>query len=77
MLASLDDVLYGTRALDYRVRTISHRKVDRKGHSADAVADELFRVKFAIRLRRRGEPHDENIRKLLEKHLDGRGRNHC
>ncbi|PXF43196.1 hypothetical protein BWQ96_07071 [Gracilariopsis chorda] len=49
------------------------RKADRDGHSADALADALFRIILAIRIRRRGESQTESVRNLLTALLDGRG----
>lgn len=53
LLATLDDDLFGTRAADNQVKMLSSRKADREGHSADALADALFLVVFALRFRRR------------------------
>lgn len=53
LLATLDDDLYRTRAADGQVKMLSSRKADKEGHSADAVADALFRVVLALRFRRR------------------------
>jgi hypothetical protein len=55
LFATLDDDLYGTEASDNQVKTLSLRKADREGHTADAIADALFRVTLAVRFRRRGE----------------------
>jgi hypothetical protein len=52
--ATVDDELYGTRATDNQVKTLSTRKADREGHCADAIADALFRITFFVRFRRRG-----------------------
>jgi len=73
LLATLDDELHGTRAVDNQVKTLSDRKADREGHSADLVADALFRIVFAQRYRRRGEPQVDSVRKLLTGLFDGRG----
>ncbi|PXF45600.1 hypothetical protein BWQ96_04605 [Gracilariopsis chorda] len=51
---------------------ISSRKADREGHSADALADALFRIVLAIRFRRRGEAQTESVRKMLVTLMDGR-----
>lgn len=55
LFLTLDDDLFGTRASDNQVKSLSARKVDKEGHSADAVADALSRIIFALRFRRRGE----------------------
>ncbi|PXF43284.1 hypothetical protein BWQ96_06981 [Gracilariopsis chorda] len=73
LLATLDDDLYGTRASDNQVKMLSARKADKEGHSADALADALFRIILAIRFRRRGEAQTESVKKLLSTVLDGRG----
>ena len=52
---------------------LSSRKADREGHSADAVADALFKIVFAIRFRRQGESQILSVRKLLSVLMDGRG----
>ena len=52
--ATFDDDLYGTRVRDNQVETLSARKADRERHTADAVADALFRVTFIVHFRRRG-----------------------
>ena len=54
-LATLDDDLCGTRAGDNQVKSLSIRKADREGHTADAIVDALFRVKLIVRFRRRGK----------------------
>ena len=51
---TLDDDLYGTRAKENQVKSLSARKADKEGHSADAIADALFRLTFMVRFRRRG-----------------------
>ena len=71
-LATLDDDLYGTRAVENQVKTLSARKVDREGHTADVIADELFKITLGIRFRRRGEGQHENVQKLLTHMLEGR-----
>lgn len=53
---TLDDDLYGTRAHDNQVKTISVRKADKEGHTVDAIADIIFRVTLMARFRR----HDES-----------------
>ena len=64
--ATLDDDLYGTRARDNHVKTLSARKADREGHTANAVADALFRVTLMVRFRRRGEWQSTNVSKLFK-----------
>ncbi|PXF41823.1 hypothetical protein BWQ96_08471 [Gracilariopsis chorda] len=51
LLATLDDDLFGTRAANNQFKMISSRKAEREGHSADALADALFRIVLAIRFR--------------------------
>lgn len=72
-LATLDDDLYGTRASNNQVETISSRKADREGHTADAIADELFRITLMVRFRRRGVSQSSNVSSLLDAVLEGRG----
>ena len=45
-LATLDDDVYGTRAVENQVKTLSARKADREGHTAEVMADALFRITF-------------------------------
>lgn len=71
--ATLDDDLYGTRAKDNQVKTLSSRKADREGHAADTVADALFRVTLAVRFRRRGQTQTTNVIKLLDILVESRG----
>ena len=73
LLATLDDDLFGTRASDKQFKMLGSRKADKEGHSADAVADALFRIVLAIRFRRRGEQQTESVRKLFSILMDGRG----
>lgn len=73
LFATLDDDLYGTRAADNQVKTLSARKADKEGHVADAVADAFFRISLAVRFRRRGESQAENVDKVLQTLLGGRG----
>ena len=72
-LATLDDDLYGTRATDNQVKTLSNRKSDREGHAADTIADALFRVTLMVRFRRRGVSQAENVSMLVQAILEGRG----
>lgn len=55
-IATLDDDLFGTRATDNQVKTLSARKADKEGHSFDSIAEALFRVLMGIGFKRRGEP---------------------
>lgn len=73
LIGTLDDDLFGTRAADNQVKTLSARKADKEGHSEDAIADALFRVVLGLRFRRREELHTESVRKLLITVLDERG----
>ena len=73
MFATLDDDLYGTRAIDNQVKSLSYRKADGEGHLADAVADSFFRVTLMVRFRRRGESQFTNVRNLIADLLDSRG----
>ena len=72
-MITLDDDLYGTRANDCQVKTLSARKADREGHCAIVVADALFRTTLGVRFLRRGEPQDVCVDKLLESLLADRG----
>lgn len=47
--STLDDNLYGTRANDNQVKSVSQRKADRDGHSADSIACALFRATVIVR----------------------------
>ena len=71
--ATLDDDLYGTRAKYNQVKSLSAREADREGHSADAIADALFRIIFMVRFRRRGEKQSHNVQQLVECLLEARG----
>ena len=71
--ATLDDDLYGTRAKDNQNKSLSSRKADREGHTADAIADALFRVTLVIRFRRRGERQTSNIRHIIITLIECRG----
>lgn len=71
LLATLDDDLFGTRAAENQVRTLSNRKADKEGHSADDLAHALLRFDFALRFRYRGELHVESMLNLLSILLDG------
>jgi hypothetical protein len=71
--ATLDDDLYGTRAADNQVKTLSARKDDREGYCADALADALFRITLFVRFRRRGKAQAENVHNLLNCVLESRG----
>ena len=51
---TLDDDLYGTRAKDNQVKSLSARKADKEGHTAHAIADAIFRVNLMVRFSRRG-----------------------
>lgn len=73
LFATLDDDLFGTRAADNQVKTISARKADKEGHVADVLADALFRIVMGLRFRRRGEKQEVAIRRLMENVTDGRG----
>ena len=72
-LATLDDDLYRTRASNNQVKTISSRKADREGHTADAIADALFRITSMMRFRRRGVSQSSNVSSLLDAVLEGGG----
>lgn len=77
---TLDDDLFGTRATDNQVKTLSCRKADREGHSADTVACAISRVVFALRFRRRGEGQVEAVKRLLTEMFEDVGpeaRNSC
>lgn len=76
-IVTLDDDLYGTRSKDNQVKTLSARKADREGHAADVVSDALFRLTYAVRFRRRGQSQSDNVEKLLDVLMEGRGGNQC
>ena len=65
MVATLDDETYGCRAKDNQVKTLNNRKADTEGYCGDVLADCYFRAPLALRLRRRGEGQDENVKALL------------
>ncbi|PXF45213.1 hypothetical protein BWQ96_05043 [Gracilariopsis chorda] len=73
LLANLDDDPYGTSENDNGLKMLSARKVDKEGHSADAVADELFRIVLALRFTRRGESQLDSVRRLFEVLTEDRG----
>lgn len=62
MFRALDDDLYGTRVKDNQVKSLSARKADRDGDSADAIADSRFRVTLIVRFRRGGEKQTQNVK---------------
>ena len=70
---TLDDDLYGTRAGDNQMKSLSIRKADREGYTADAIADTLFRVTLIVRFRRRGEKQSHNVKHLIRNLLEGHG----
>lgn len=70
---TLDDDLYGTRARDNQVKTLSSRKADKEGHSADVLCDAFFRITLGVRFRRRGESQASNVEKLLDVFTSGHG----
>ena len=72
-LATLDDDLYGTRASNNQNTTLSSRKADREGHTADAIGDALFCITLMVRFRRRGVPQSRNVSSLLDAVLEGSG----
>ncbi|PXF42597.1 hypothetical protein BWQ96_07692 [Gracilariopsis chorda] len=72
LLVTLDDDLFGTRACDNQVKTLSARKGDKEGHSADTVADALFRVLLTLRFWRQGEKNTDSVNNMLGSLLDGR-----
>ena len=74
--ATLDDDLYGTRASDNQVKTLSSRKADREGHTADALCDALFRVTYMVRFRRREETQASCVASMIDALLEGRGERH-
>lgn len=65
MVATLDDETYGCRVRGNQVKTLSNRKADTEGCSADVLADCYFRVLLQIRFCRRGVSQEDNIRHLL------------
>ncbi|PXF45277.1 hypothetical protein BWQ96_04976 [Gracilariopsis chorda] len=73
LLATLDDDLYVTRANKNQVKMQSVRKVDKEGHSADAVADALLRLVLALHFRRPGESQLDLVRRLFTVLTEGRG----
>ena len=72
-LATVDDDLYDTRAVDNQVKTFSSRKADRKGYAADSIADALFRITLMVRFRRRGISQSNNVYSLVKSVLEGIG----
>ena len=70
---TLDDDLYGTRASDNQVKTISHRKADKEGHCADALADPFSRLTLFVRFRRRGQSQTSIVDELLSIVLKDQG----
>lgn len=65
LLLPLDDDLYAIWAAYDQVKMLSARKADKKGLSAGAVVDALFRVVLAPRFRPRGEEQNDPVELLL------------
>ena len=72
-LATLHDDLYGTCAVDNKVKTLSSIKADFKGYAADELADALFRITLMDRFRRRGISQCISVYSFVESVLEGRG----
>jgi hypothetical protein len=70
---TLDDELVGSRAEDNQVKSLSMRKADREGKTAEVIADALFRVVLALLFHRRDEAQADGVSKLIESLMEGRG----
>lgn len=55
------------------VKTLSARKADKEGHSADVLCDALFRATVSVRFRRLGETQAHNVDKLLSSIVESLG----
>lgn len=64
IMMTLDDDLFGTRADDNQVETLSTREADTEGHTADTIACAFSRVGFVLRFRRHGEGQAEFVKEL-------------
>lgn len=65
-LVTINDDLYYTRARDEQVKSISNRKEDKKGYTADKICGALFSTTLGVRSRRCGEYQALNLKKLLD-----------
>lgn len=52
--------------MDNQVETLSCRKAEKEGQSADLICDALFRITLGVRFRGRSELQTSNVRKLLD-----------
>lgn len=75
-ILTLDDDLFGTRAVYVPDKMLSQRKADREGHSAGVVDDALLRVVLYLRFRDRGEPEVESVKTLLSSLFQENGKKH-
>lgn len=64
--ATLDDDVYWKRAKFDKIKSLSSRKADRDGHSADAITDALFRVMLEVCFHRRGETKAAKVEEHVE-----------
>ena len=71
---TLDDDLYGNRAIDNQIKTISNRNAVKEGHCADAMADPFSRLTLYVRFRRRGQLQASSVHELLSTILKDKGR---
>ena len=55
------------------MKKVNARKADREEHTANAIADALFRATLKLRFRRKGESQVENVTKRVNQLLEGRG----
>lgn len=72
IFANLDEDLFGTRVKNNQVKSLSNSQADRKGHTADVIADVLFRVVIGLRCRRRCEMLETSV-ELMAMVTEGRG----
>lgn len=68
---TLNDNIFGTRAVDNQFKTLSNKKADRGAETSDVIADGLFRIVHGIHLRRRVEINENAVSKLMLPLLEG------
>lgn len=68
-----DEDLFETRAAGNQIKMPSSRNADKEGHSADPVADALYRVILGIKFWRRGVRQKNLVQIVLSDILDGKG----
>lgn len=69
----LDDDIIGTRSQENPVKSLSSRKSDKAGLTANVVADALSRLVLSMSFRRRGETLSTGVHLLLYDLIEGHG----